>query len=162
MDHSDHKERTVVMKSLLDIDLHEEFVNFRQGVIDLGIFQQWVEKNHDRLATHISAGTLLKLRRGDIRKVMASIAMLLPSCVKCGNICQAGPFTTRQDHATCASNVDVAMKNGVLSRIPQPNWSPIDSSQLGADAYFKCTSCGSVWTLVEPERQDNGTWERLA
>jgi hypothetical protein len=162
MDHSANKERTAVMKSLLDSDLHDEFVNFRQGVIGLDIFQQWVEKNHDRLATHISAGNLLKLRRGDIHKVMASIAKVLPSCIKCGNICQAGPFTTRHDHATCASNVEMALKNGEISRIPLPSWAPIDNSQLGADAYFKCMGCGSVWTLVEPERQDNGTWERLA
>lgn len=162
MDHSAHKERAVVMKLLLDSDLHEEFAKFRQGNIDHGIFQQWVENNYDRLARHISVGNLLKLRRGDIRKAMASIATLLPSCGKCGNIYQAGPFTTRQDHATCASKVDLAMKNGELIRIPQPIWSPIDNSQLGADAYFECTGCGSIWTLVEPERQDNGTWERLA
>lgn len=121
-----------------------------------------VEKNHDRLAMHISAGNFLKLRRGDTQKVMASIAVVLPACVKCGNICPAGPFITRQDHATCATNVDAAVKNGDLCRIPQPNWASIDNSQLGADAYFRCTGCGSVWTLVEPERQENGTSERLA
>jgi hypothetical protein len=150
------------MNALLDNDIHEELVNFRQGAINLGVFQHWVEKNHDRLAAQIPAGILLKLRRGDVRKIMASIAKLIPTCARCGQICQVGPFTTRQAHAKCASNVDAAVKNAVLSRIAQPNWVPIGNSQFGAAGYFKCTGCGSVWTLVEPERQDNGTWERLA
>lgn len=104
------------------------------------------------MTTQVSAGTLLKLRRGNTQKVMASIAVLFPDCAKCSHICPTGPFSTRQEHAGCASKVEIAVKNGDLSRIPKPNWSAIDNSQLGADAYFKCTGCGSVWTLVEPER----------
>jgi len=83
------------MKTLLNNDIYEKFANFRQGIVGLGGFQQWVEENHERLAAQIAAGILLKLRRGDTRKVMASIATLVPTCVKCGSICQAGPFTTR-------------------------------------------------------------------
>jgi hypothetical protein len=162
MGYSANEKRTVAMKSLLDSDFQEEFVKFRQGAISLGVFQQWVERNYERLATQVSAGILLKLRRGNAQKVMASIAVLVPDCAKCGHICPRGPFTTRQEHAGCASKVEIAVKNGDLSRIPPPNWRPIDNSQLGADAYFECTACGSVWTLVEPERQDNGMWDRLA
>lgn len=152
----------LIMKTLLDNDIYEKFVNFRRGMINLGVFQRWVEENRERLAEQIAAGILLKLRRGDLQKAMASLATLIPTCVKCRSICQAGPFMTRQDHAKCALNVDIVVKNGHLSQIPRPNWTPIDNSQLGADAYFICTGCGSVWTLVEPERQDNGTWQRLA
>ena len=61
-----------------------------------------------------------------------------------------------------SSRVDVALSSGELVRIKRPQWLQHGGTQLGADAYFECKFCGAIWTLVEPERQDNGMWQRIA
>lgn len=87
---------------------------------------------------------------------------LLPSCSNCRDICKEGIFLTRQEHAACVSNVSQAVSNGTLKPIPRPEWFRPSDKHFGADGYFKCNTCDAVWTLVTPEREDNGLWERIA
>lgn len=140
----------------------DRFLEFRSNPIDLNSFHNWIKASHAELLTHLSPGILLKLTRGDTAKVLITISKILPACSNCADICKEGAFANRSEHVSCASRVDLAILDGYLERIKKPSWVGQDNFQLGADAYYKCSSCGSIWTLVEPERQDNGLWERLA
>lgn len=146
----------------LSSEMQEELRKFRQGEVDLASFRQWVEVNQDKLSTRTSPGILLKLRRGNTQKVMAAIADILPSCAQCGQIGVLGDFSSRPEHAKVGKAVEAALYAGILKRIPRPLWVGESFLRLGADAYFCCVHCGSIWCLVEPEQHDNGFWRRFA
>lgn len=146
----------------LSDEMQEELRKFRQGEVDLASFQQWVEANQEKLSARMSPGILLKLRRGSTQKVMAAIADTLPSCAQCGQIGVPRDFSSRSEHTKVAKEVDVALYSGTLKRIPRPLWVGEGFLRLGADAYFRCVHCGSIWVLVEPEQHDNGFWRRFA
>lgn len=116
----------------------------------------------DALDKQLSPGTRLKLRRGSLHDLMAIAAKLLPGCVHCGSVYPAATFTSRTEHARSAQSVDAALSNGILKRTARPIWVMPDPTQLGADAYFTCVTCGSIWTLVEPEQHSHGLWSRIA
>lgn len=135
---------------------------FRRGDIDLPSFQDWIARQSTNLSLMVPTGVLLKLRRGDKEKAMRAVARLLPACAYCGQMPAVGVFTSREQHSTYASWVTQAVRNGTFKPIPRPDWLHSTQQHFGADGYFQCTNCGSLWTLVEPEREDNGLWERLA
>lgn len=116
----------------------------------------------DALDKQLSPGIRLKLRRGSLRDLMAIAAKLLPGCVYCNSVYPEATFTSRTEHARCAQSVDTALSNGILKRTTRPIWVMLDPTQLGADAYFTCATCGSIWTLVEPEQHCHGLWSRIA
>ena len=161
LDHSTRKIWSVVMTKLNDY-IVETLRKFRQGAVDITSFQQWVDGNRYALAAEVSSGVLLKFHRGNTQKVMGAIAGILPSCTSCDRIGPSGDFYSRLEHAKVAEEVDTALRVGILKRIPRPSWVNTNSQHLGADAYFQCVNCGSIWTLVEPEQHDNGSWRRLA
>jgi|JI10StandDraft_1071094.scaffolds.fasta_scaffold395870_2 hypothetical protein len=116
----------------------------------------------ERPDIQLSPGARLKLRRGSLHDLMAIAATILPGCSHCSSLCPATIFNSREEHAKCAQFVDAALLNGTLKRIARPVWVMPDSMQLGADAYFLCVTCGSIWTLVEPDKQCHGLWSRIA
>lgn len=116
----------------------------------------------DALDKQLSPGVRLKLRRGSLYDVMAIAAKLIPGCTHCNSLYPEATFNSRAEQAQCALFVDAAVSNGILKRIARPDWVAPDTTQLGSDAYFICTTCGSVWTLVEPEQHCHGLWSRIA
>jgi hypothetical protein len=162
VDHSANHEDGAVIDLAVAEQLAERLRALRAEPRELASFQVWVKANRSVLSTEMSPGNLLKLSHGNMAKVMEALVNLLPDCTRCGRICQPGPFASRIEHAECASLVDSAVNDEVLLRVKRPGWVLLDQRQLGADAYFECRNCGALWTLVEPERQDNGLWERLS
>ena len=145
-----------------DKELLFELCRFRSEVSDLTVFQNWIASNYIRLQPKVSPGYLLKLRRGDKQQVMKIVTGLVPSCVNCRDICPEGAFLTREAFSQCAASVAQRTRSGALTPIGPPPWFKPDDKHFGADSYFRCATCGAVWTLVLPEREDNGLWERLA
>lgn len=146
------------LSSLLECKLRE----IREDPNKFGPFQVWMQSNEDALAGLISQGDLLRLKRGDLPRVMNALTRLLPSCSACGKLWPRGAFSSRADHQACAQRVDMALADGVLRRTDRPAWVLSDVSQFGSDAYYGCVNCGAHWILVEPEREDNGLWDRIA
>jgi hypothetical protein len=150
------------MNENIDSALIAELKRLRSGAIDLPSFQRWLSEDQQKLGQSVSSGILLKLKRGDERQAMKAAETLLPTCVKCRDICKHGGFLTRQEYALCASQVARAVENSTLTAIARPRWFYSDDKHYGADGYFKCNTCDAFWTLVAPEREDNGLWERIA
>lgn len=138
-----------------------ELKKFQSRATDLSTFQKWISDNYQGLGAFASPGLLIKLKRGGERKVMEAVMALLPSCSNCRDICEGGPFLTRKEYADCASCVAQATQNGMLTKVGRPAWFQPDGEHFGADGYYKCNICSAVWTLVLPEREDNGLWERI-
>jgi len=141
--------------------LSQKIGELRASNITVDDFHQWVVASSATLSKVVSQGVLLKFKRGDMSKIMAASKVVLPPCSKCSSLFKEGEFSDRAEHASCARIVDQAMATGLLNRVGRPNWFKPNSNQLGADAYFECSSCGALWTLVEPERQYHGLWERV-
>jgi hypothetical protein len=139
-----------------------QLLAFRRNPVSPRGLIAWLDRNQSELAGILSPGILLKLRSNNIQKIMSAIAVLLPACTHCDQVGAPTIFASRQEHSSYAKRVDGAISNGILKRVKSPNWLLPDNSQMGADAYFECAVCGAIWSLVEPERQDNGKWERIA
>lgn len=110
----------------------------------------------------LSPGVRLKLRRGSLCDLMAIAAKLIPGCAHCNSLYPETTFNSNAEHERCALFVDAALSNGILKRIARPDWFAPATLQLGSDGYFICATCGSMWTLVEPERHCHGLWSRIA
>jgi hypothetical protein len=91
-----------------------------------------------------------------------SLFLLLPACIECQNLCQEGTFWSRHEQGKCPAQIVNSVQKGYLRKISRPEWVHSGGTHFGADAYFECTICSAIWTMVEPEREDNGLWERLA
>lgn len=149
------------MAQISDSEFIDKLREFQRGSVDLLSFQQWIELHYDQLTPLVAPGALLKLRRGDKQKALKAVGQLLPSCPDCAQLCEGRVFSSREEHGVCAARVEDSLRAGTLKRIQRPDWFHPSELHFGADGYFECTMCGTIWTLVEPEREDNGLWERL-
>ena len=134
----------------------------RSGKTSRNEVQSQLKALAEQLSDELSPGLRLKIGRGSMADLMRVASQVVPACQRCAGLCKTGLFSSRADHETCARVIDGAVANGYLARRPRPEWIGNDPTQLGADAYFTCVTCGSLWTLVEPERHTKGLWERLA
>lgn len=150
------------MKNDINSRFIVEMKRLQSGAADLSAFQTWISNNYQDLRELTSPGLLIKLKRGGEQQTMKAVMALLPSCSNCRGICEGGNFLTRQEHTACASRVAQAAQNGTLKQVPRPDWFQPDDKHFGPDGYYKCNICDAVWTLVLPEREDNGLWERIA
>lgn len=142
--------------------LTDKLVAIRENPARIGEFQSWFALNQHAYERSLPEGLMLKLKRGDSEQVMTTIARLLPACKGCSSLFPEGGFRSLQELSQCNSTIGLAVSDGVLTRLPAPDWLKPDAAQHGADAYFACLKCGSIWTLVQPEREGRGFWARLA
>jgi hypothetical protein len=147
---------------MIDSKFIVELKRFRRREIDIFSFRKWMIDNYKNLQPVTPSGLLIKLKRGTELQAMTAIASILSSCQNCRDFCQKGIFLTRTEYAACASKVLEATKTGVLKQVARPAWFYSDDKHFGADAYYTCEICDSLWTLVTPEREDNGLWARIA
>lgn len=150
------------MEKSLQTELKARLQAFRQEPISPMPLKTWLDRNKADLAQSLSPGILLKLRSGNTGKIMAAIAVLLPHCTQCGQIGVVKIFSSRQEHLSYARKVEDALSAGVLKIIRSPSWLVPATLQMGAANYLECAVCGAIWSLAEPERDENGRWERIA
>ncbi len=143
-------------------DLKVKLYKTRSSEISLEQFKIWLSANIGSYNGFLSKGELLKLKHGDKSQTMYTGKAILPSCPLCTSIFEQKSFSDRAEHLACANAVDQALHSGVLKRLRKPDWYNPAHSEAGADAYFICNSCESLWNLVEPEKQYGGLWERIA
>lgn len=146
----------------MDQDITKVLSDYRDGVVSRQQLLQWLDSEQTRVSAQISRGVLLKLSHGNDYAAMTTLAKILPSCVVCGGICREQTFTSWSDYQQCVSQVDAAEAAGKIVRMKPPAWTYNAGSKAGADAYYRCSTCGSIWGLVRPEREENGSWHRLA
>lgn len=141
--------------------LSQKIYELRASNIAVDDFHQWVIDSSETLSKGVPKGILLKLKRGDMSQILDASKTVIPACLSCSSLFKEGEFSDRAEHLSCANIVAQAITTGLLNRVARPIWFKPNSNQLGADAYFECSSCCALWTLVEPERQYCGLWERV-
>ena len=142
--------------------LFEKLNALRAGKLNIHEFKSCLNSLNEPFLKLISRSNLLKMKHGDMEKIMSVATIILPSCVKCNRIFKKGEFSNRSEHARCVVEVNKALKNNVLLEIIKPDWYQPSPGQLGVDVYYKCYSCNAIWELVEPERHCHGLWDRIA
>lgn len=150
------------MEKTLDPQILEKMMRFRNGELELTAFQNFITMNIAQLKPVVPPGVMLKLRRGDKQTVIKAVAIVFPNCSLCEALCDVGHFTSRQAQSSCEARVYDSFQRGDIQRVSRPEWFNPTQAHFGADGYFSCTRCGSIWNMVEPEREDNGLWGRIA
>lgn len=136
--------------------------DYRDGVVSREQLLQWLNANQPTVLAQISRGALLKLQHGNDYVAMTTLAKILPACAICSGVCTEQTFTSWSDYQQCVTRVDAAEVAAKVVRIKPPAWTYNAGSEVGADAYYRCSTCGAIWGLVRPEKQENGSWRRLA
>ena len=145
----------------VDQDIESMLRRYRDRDIDLRQLRVWLGNESARVEAQIPRGQLQKLKRGSEAQGNGVIAQLLPACDYCLGIGSAEQFVSRQEYQQYSQRRDVAVTNGVLAEIVPPPFDPEGQGAAGAATYYRCTRCHSIWVFVEPERAENGSWDRV-
>lgn len=142
-------------------ELIHKLKQLRVADISTNDFRKWFIGKND-IEKIISRGFYLKLKKNDFKTMMHVLCLLSPSCNKCGNLYKIMVFENRKQQLKCLESIEIAEKQKTLIWIDKPYWYIPKDNQLGAEAFYKCNHCGAIWNLVEPEKQYNGLWNRVA
>jgi len=145
----------------MDRDIQNMLRRYREQDIDLHQLRVWLDGERTRVDAHIPRGEWLKLRRGSEAQSNGAIARLLPACMHCLGVGKPKAFASHHEYQQYAHRRDAAIANGVLSDIPQPHFSSEGPDSAGSAMYCRCTCCRAIWAFVEPEKAENGSWNRI-
>ncbi|ORT88149.1 hypothetical protein B7G54_05950 [Burkholderia puraquae] len=145
----------------VDQDIQNMLRRYRERDIDLHQLRVWLDGERTRVDAQIPRGELLKLKRGSEAQSNYAIARLLPACIRCLGVGEPKAFVSRQEYQQYIHRRDAAIANGVLSEIPEPHFSSEGPDSTGSAMCCRCTFCRSIWVFVEPEKAENGSWNRI-
>lgn len=146
----------------MDPDFDQMLRAYRSGRICLTEMRGWLTKESDRVERQLSRGLLLRLKHGNDSLAMAAIARLLPACAHCAALYEPKEFATRDEHRLCSRRCDLAVAARTLVCVAAPEWGGEVPPSSGSAKHYRCATCESIWVLVDPEREDNGSWSRIA
>jgi len=105
----------------------------------------------------ISRGAVLRLYAGSFSSAFLEA---LPADEKC--VYQLERKGLDFDRFESLENaIDEMIKESQLEEAKKPSWFRTPQDVLGAQAFFKSKSCGSIWWLVVPERAQQGFCTRI-
>ena len=140
----------------------EMLSRYRSGDTGRESLLQWIEANKTGFSAQVSRGVFLRLLHGSDYAAATSIANVLAACALCGSVCQERTFLSWIDYLQGAGLIEAAEAVGRLTKILPPRWTMGADSGRDADVYYGCPDCGAVWGLILPEREEHGSWRRLA
>ncbi|OXI96899.1 hypothetical protein CFB41_28090 [Burkholderia sp. AU33803] len=145
----------------MDQDIQQMLRRYRDQDIDLQQLRAWLDSERTRVDAQIPRGQLLKLKRGSEAQSNGAVAQLLPACGYCLSVGSPKQFVSRQEYQQYSQRRDAAVASGVLAEIAPPPFDSEGPGSAGSAMYYRCTRCHSIWVFVEPERADNGLWDRV-
>ncbi|WP_444929943.1 hypothetical protein ACJJIF_19520 [Microbulbifer sp. SSSA002] len=143
-------------------ELIDKLKQLRSESLSIDDFRSYVKKASDQHSRSLSPGALIKLKRGDATTVLGLGKTIVAPCAQCKSLPSERVFSGLSDHENCTRQVRDAIQKNILERVSKPSWYQPEPGQLGSEGYYKCASCGSLWCLVESERNYPGLWERIA
>ncbi|MCU9953852.1 hypothetical protein OEJ37_10830 [Burkholderia sp. BKH01] len=147
--------------NVMDQDVQNILRRYRDQDIDLQQLRAWLDKEGVRVEAQIPRGQLLKIRRGSEAQSNGVIAQLLPACARCRSIGSPKQFVSRVEYQQYSQRRDAAVANGFLAEISPPVFDFERAGSVGSTMYYRCTHCNSIWAFVEPEKAENGSWNRI-
>lgn len=100
--------------------LCERLNSLRERLISIDEFRSWVSASNKLLSKTMSRGLLLKIRRGNVEKVMSVAVDMLPSCIICKQIFKQGDFESRSEYNICSIYVNNALRSEFLINLSFP------------------------------------------
>lgn len=146
----------------MDDDIASMLASYRSGQASREQFVKWLDEQKARIAAQLPRGSMLKIRHGSDYAAATALASLLPACSTCNSVCDDRTFSSWDEYEDCERRVNRAEAARAIGRIKPPIWAISIPEGGGADAYYRCSSCGAIWGLVRPEKQERGSWHRLA
>lgn len=146
----------------MDQGIEDMLQRYRAGGLELTQLRAWLAVEASRVAIQLPRGPLLRLRHGDDPTAMAAVAQLLPACTQCASVGTPRQFASRDEYRSYSARRDAAVGTGVLTEIASPGWEGQLPATAGSVMHCRCSRCGSLWAFIEPERQENGSWSRIA
>jgi hypothetical protein len=145
----------------MDQDIQNMLHRYRERDINLSQLRAWLDGEWTRVEAQIPRGQWLKLKRGSEAQTNGAIARLLPACLHCLSVGEPKQFASRLEFQQYSQSRDAAVAKGIFSEIPSPDFSFEEVGSAGSVMYYRCTQCRSFWSFVEPEREENGSWNRI-
>lgn len=146
----------------MEHDVLKMLAAYRDGQMSREDLIRWFDTQKATLSTQLPRSSFLQLRYASAYVAATALAKVLPACTNCSAICPQHIFSSWQEYKQCEGRVDHAEAVGTLLRMSPPAWAVDIPKGGGADGYYRCSKCGAVWGIVRPERQENGSWRRLA
>lgn len=146
----------------MDQDIEDILRRYRSGDVDLAQLRAWLSMEASRVAIQLKRGALLRLRHGADSTAMAAVAQLLPACIQCVSVGVPKQFVSRDEYRSYSQCRDAVVAAKVLIEIAQPPWGEELPATAGSAMHCRCSQCGSMWAFIEPEREYNGSWNRIA
>lgn len=128
----------------------------------LQIFHSWIKKNNLLFQNEISAGELLRLKNGPMQEVLRIAIKFRLSCQYCKLFPTQKYFLCRSDFNSVMTCLEMLASQSVLARIKPPLWYSSNGNYTGAEGFFECKVCGAIWQVTIPEKEDNGSINRIA
>ncbi|WP_175959709.1 hypothetical protein [Burkholderia pyrrocinia] len=147
--------------NVMDQDVQNMFRRYRDRDIDLQQLRAWLGSEGARVDAQIPRGLLLNLTRGSEAQSNGAVAQLLPACARCLSIGSPKQFVSRVEYQQYSQRRDAAVANGFLAEIAPPAFDFEGVGTAGSTMYHRCTDCHSIWAFVEPEKMENGSWNRI-
>ncbi|WP_175873903.1 hypothetical protein [Burkholderia sp. BCC0397] len=134
---------------------------YRDRDINLQQLRAWLDHEGTRIEAKITRGQLLKLKRGGEAQSNGVIAQLLPACECCFGVGSPKQFVSRLEYQQYSQRRDAAVSSEVLVEVSSPPFDFDGLEAAGSAMYYCCARCHSIWVFIEPERMENGSWNRI-
>ncbi|WP_241021075.1 hypothetical protein [Burkholderia sp. Ac-20344] len=142
-------------------DIQRMLRRYRNRDIDLQHLRVWLDNEGARVEAQVPRGQLLKLKRGSEAQSNGVVALLLPACAYCLRVGSPKQFVSRLEYQQYSQRRDTAVASGVLAEIAPPPFDSEGAGSAGSAMYYRCTRCHAIWVFVEPEKAENGSWNRV-
>jgi hypothetical protein len=125
-------------------------------------FRDWVKINKSELTKFFSPGEILRFLHGSIQEILHSTLKIKNDCQFCSILPIENLFSSRGEFELFMKYIENLVNKNIFISVSQPNWFKSTGEYAGAEGFFKCTFCDGLWQTTLPEKEHNGTINRIA
>ena len=146
----------------IDRDIENMLRHYRERDLDLSQLRAWPDAEGACVEAQIPRGQWLKLKRGSEAQMNGAIARLLLACIHCLSVGEPKQFVPRLRFQQYSQPRDTAVTKSILSGITSPPFSFEEVASARSAIFYRCTQCHSIWSFVELQKEENGSWNKIA
>lgn len=135
--------------------------DFRDDKLSLDDLSEWVSLNESLATQVLSRSDYLALKYSKLPNVYQVGAAKLKQCNNCASLIEKKMISDISEYWVINDKLKRKQESKIIRIIDKPIWYKIPKNRIGADSYYKCNTCGSIWALFMPERVNKGGFTRV-
>jgi hypothetical protein len=132
------------------------------NVDSLSDFHNWEKFHQAALVANFTQGEILRFRHDSAQEIFRQAIKIREACQYCGSLPTENNFSSRKYFLLTAKYLDNLIRWGIFIRATAPSWFISAGEYVGAEDYLQCVACGGLWHLTLPEKENNGSFNRIA